>query len=161
MVTKGSRVNFMFPGLPVTCTFNITQMFAELMKLWSGQFTMIQVTSFHFGMNSIQWPRLKSANISVCTTMGVTSPVRPIVFVHLSYPFFFKKNYLEDMSPFCETLIPPVLNFWWRLLWVSKPEGVALFSLRCVPYTFPRFTSGVTPADLLVARMAAESFSSI
>ena len=34
--------------------------------------------------------------------------------------FFFLK-FLEDMNPFCDT---PVLEFWWRLLWVSKPEWV-------------------------------------
>ena len=73
------------------------------MKQWSGQFTMIQVTANHFGMNSIPWTRLKTANISVCTTMGVTSLVRSIVFVHLPYQFFKK---LEDMSRFCEALIP-------------------------------------------------------
>ena len=33
----------------------------------------------------------------------------------------------------------PVLDFWWRLLWVSKWEWVALFVLwwRCMWYTFP------------------------
>ena len=32
--------------------------------------------------------------------------------------FFFKK--LEDINPFSGTTDTPVLDFWWRLLWVSK-----------------------------------------
>ena len=35
----------------------------------------------------------------------------------------------------------PVLDFWWRLLWVSKPEWVLPYSLF----------SGTTPANLLMA----------
>ena len=39
------------------------------------------------------------------------------------------------MSPFCEDTDTPVLDFWWRLLWVSKPVGSALFALgRGVQY---------------------------
>ena len=30
---------------------------------------------------------------------------------------------------FYEATDTPVLNFWWRLLWVSKPEWAALFAL--------------------------------
>ena len=55
----------------------------------------------------------------------------------------------------------PVLDFWWSLLWVSKPEWAALFTLgegRHVTH-FLRFTSGLTPAELLVANMAAKPFS--
>ena len=56
----------------------------------------------------------------------------------------------------------PVLDFWWCLLSVSKPEWVALFALGGGVHDVCslRFTSGVTPADLLVASMAAKSFSS-
>ena len=35
--------------------------------------------------------------------------------------FFFK-----DISPFCRATDTPVLDFWWHLLWVSKPEGIYL-----------------------------------
>ena len=54
-----------------------------------------------------------------------------------------------------------VLDFWWCLLWVSKPEWSALFTLGWDIHATCslRFTSGVTPADLLVASMAAELFS--
>ena len=132
-------------------------MSAELMKQWSGQFTMIQVKANHFGMNSIQLIRLKSANISVCTTMGVTSLVRSIVFVHLPYQFF--KNW-EDMSRFCEALIP--------LFWTSGDVSCGFQSQSGQPYSdlvevcvlhVPRFTSGAIPADLLAASMAAVPFS--
>ena len=33
------------------------------------------------------------------------------------------------MSPFCGATDTPVLDFWWHLLWVSKPEWAALFAL--------------------------------
>ena len=62
------------------------------------------------------------------------------------------------MSPFCGATDTPVLDFWLRLLWVSKPEWAALFILGGgihVTHSL-RFTSGATPADLLVASMVAE-----
>ena len=74
---------------------------------------------------------------------------------------FFKKI-LEDIRPFRGATDTPVLDFWWYLLWVSKPEWAVLFSLgRCVCDVHSlKFTSGVTHADLLVASMAAELLSS-
>ena len=33
---------------------------------------------------------------------------------------FLKKNFLEDISPFCGATDTPVLDFWWRLLWVPN-----------------------------------------
>ena len=78
-----------------------------------------------------------------------------------SRKFFSIFKFLEDTSPLCGATKTPVLDFWWCLLWVSKPEWAAFFVLgEGVCYTFPRFVSGVTPADLLVASMAAELFSS-
>ena len=70
---------------------------------------------------------------------------------------------MKDISPFCGTTDIPVLDFWWCLLWVSKPEWAALFAHgRGVHVTCsPRFTSGVIPANLLVVSMAAEPFSSM
>ena len=38
-----------------------------------------------------------------------------------------KKNnnkFLEDISPFCGATDTPVLDFWWCLLWFSKPEPI-------------------------------------
>ena len=53
--------------------------------------------------------------------------------------FFFK--FLEDMSPFCGATDTPVLDFWWRLLWVSKPEWFLAYSSLAeayvLHYTFP------------------------
>ena len=50
---------------------------------------------------------------------------------------FFK--FLEDIGPFCGATDTPVLDFWWRLLWVSKPEWAALFThgRGVMWYTFP------------------------
>ena len=39
------------------------------------------------------------------------------------------------MSPFCWATDTPVLDFWWHLLWVSKPEWGLIHP-------------GATPADL-------------
>ena len=36
---------------------------------------------------------------------------------------FFFKIFLEDISPFCGATDTPVLDFWWRFPWVSKPGG--------------------------------------
>ena len=75
--------------------------------------------------------------------------------------YLFKKN-LEDISPFCGTMDTPVSDFWWRFLRVSKPEWASLFTLgggTCVTCSL-RFTSGVTPADLLTANMIVELISS-
>ena len=73
----------------------------------------------------------------------------------------FLKKYLEDISPFCRVTDTPVLDFWWHLLWISKPEWAPLFTLGngicvTVPWDSP---SGVTPANLLAASMAAKLMS--
>ena len=55
----------------------------------------------------------------------------------------------------------PVLDFWWCLLWVSKPKWAALFTLGrgiCDVCSL-RFTSGVTPAELLMASMVTSHCS--
>ena len=60
------------------------------------------------------------------------------------------------MSPFCGASDTPVLDFWPCLPWVSKPGWVpCLHALSPVCNEFLRFTTGATPADLLVASMAA------
>ena len=57
------------------------------------------------------------------------------VKIKLSFP-----NIL-DMIPFCRATDTPVLDFWWRLLWVSKPEWVlpylSLVEAYVLCYTFP------------------------
>ena len=59
------------------------------------------------------------------------------------------------MNPFCGASDTPVLDFWWHLPWVSKPGWIPhLHALLPVCNEFLRFTSGATPADLLVANMA-------
>ena len=78
----------------------------------------------------------------------------------LLYLFIFLK-FLENMSSFCEATDTSVLNLWWRLLWVSKPEWGLIRTWRGIHVAcFLRFTSGATPADLLTASMAAEPISS-
>ena len=82
------------------------------------------------------------------------------ISIHQSHIHFLKEN-LEDTSPFCGVTDTPVLDFWLCLLWVSKLEWAALFTHdrgTCVTSSL-RFTSGVTPADLLEASMAAEPIS--
>ena len=45
------------------------------------------------------------------------------------------------MGPFCGATDTPILDFWWRLLWVSKPEWVLPYSslaeVYLLRYTFP------------------------
>ena len=45
------------------------------------------------------------------------------------------------MSPFCGATDTPILDFWWHLLWVSKPEWVlpylSLAEAYVLHYTFP------------------------
>ena len=62
------------------------------------------------------------------------------------YLVFFKKKF----------------GLWWHILWVSKPEWAALIILaRGIHVTHSlRFTYGATPANLLVASIAAELFFS-
>ena len=69
---------------------------------------------------------------------------------------FFKK-FLEDIISFCGATDTPVLDFWWCLLWVSKPEWTASFTLGQGICN----VCSLIPADLLVANMAAEPFSSM
>ena len=42
---------------------------------------------------------------------------------------FFFLFCLEDINPFCAATDTPVLDFWWRLLWVSEPGWIP--SLPC------------------------------
>ena len=62
---------------------------------------------------------------------------------------------LEDTSPFGGATDAPVSDFWWCLLWASKPEWTTLFTLgRGIGDVCSlRFTSGATPAELLVAEL--------
>ena len=42
-------------------------------------------------------------------------------------PFFLKKKHFwEGISPFCRATDTPVLDFWWHLDWVSRPEWIPL-----------------------------------
>ena len=60
---------------------------------------------------------------------------------------------MEDISPFCGVTDTSVLDFWWRLLWVSKLRGIThLYASSPVSSGFLRFTSDTTFADLLTAR---------
>ena len=97
--------------------------------------------------------------LSQCGLKDVTRINKCFWFLPL---FFIKEKFLEDISPFCGATDTPVLDFWWCLLWVLKPEWAASFTLGrgvCVTCSL-RFTSGVMTADLLVASMAAKPFSS-
>ena len=71
---------------------------------------------------------------------------------------FLKKN-LEDTSPFRGASGTPLLDFRWRLPWVSKPGWTPFMCfLACV---ILRLTSVVTPADCIEVKMVAEPFWSM
>ena len=80
-----------------------------------------------------------------------------------SMNIFLKNRICRTWVLFVGPLIPLFLDFWWCLLWVSKPKWAALSALGGgIHFTHSlRFTSGVTPADLLAASMTAEPISSI
>ena len=76
--------------------------------------------------------------------------------------YFFKKILFAIFGgheSFCGTTGTPVLDFWWCLLWVSK-RGLIPHSHASLPVCngFLRLISGATPADLLMASMAAKPF---
>ena len=73
----------------------------------------------------------------------------------------FKKNFFEDISPFCGAIDTPVFDFWSRLPWVSKQgRSMCLHVSSTTCNRILRFTSGATPAELLAASIATEPFSS-
>ena len=37
---------------------------------------------------------------------------------------FFLLKFLEDISPFCGAADTPIMDFWWRLPWVSNPGWI-------------------------------------
>ena len=73
------------------------------------------------------------------------------------YMFFFFNFFVGHMS-ICGATDTPVLDFWWRLLWVSKPEWVLPYSNFAEAYVIIRslrFTSGATPLPVYNASIAA------
>ena len=66
-------------------------------------------------------------------------PVKKTISSFVFFCFFLK--FLEDMSPFCGATDTPVSDFWWCLLWVSKPKWVLPYSSLAeayvLCYTFP------------------------
>ena len=69
---------------------------------------------------------------------------------------FFCKIFWKTQVLFCGATDIPVLNFWWCLPWVSKSGWIPhLYAFLPACNGFLRFTSGATPANLLMASMAA------
>ena len=75
----------------------------------------------------------------------------------LFFLFFFWRTHVSFFGP----TGTPVLDFWWRLLWVLKPEWVLPYSLfwggKCNVHS-PRSIFVATHADLLAASSAAGHF---
>ena len=66
---------------------------------------------------------------------------------------------LEDIRPFRGATDTPILDFWWCLLWVSRPGWIpSLCASSPVHSEFLRFTSGVTPANCIEVSMAVKPF---
>ena len=110
-------------------------------------------------MKGIFWKNLKIdfPGNSKVMVLNLTLTMTSIV----TWPFF-KKKIWRTWVLFVGPLIPLFLDFWWCLLWVSKPKWASLSALGGgIHFTHSlRFTSGVTPADLLAASMTAEPISS-
>ena len=63
--------------------------------------------------------------------MFVSGNARPSVhvfFIVILFAFFIFKRIFWDISPFCGATDTPVLDFWWCLVWVLKPEWAAWFA---------------------------------
>ena len=88
---------------------------------------------------------------------------KSILSIYVFNPSFFQNNFFEDICTFCGATDTPVFDFWWHNLGFQNQKWWALFALcRAVHVTHSlRFTSGMTPADLLTASMAAMLFSSM
>ena len=71
-------------------------------------------SSLSFVINSPMWP--KSSSLSFATTW----PEFLLLYLEKSF---------GDISPFSGATDTPVLDFWWRLLWVSKSGWI--LSLAC------------------------------
>ena len=78
---------------------------------------------------------------------------KSILFLLFTCEIFFLK-FLVDTCLFGGPLVPLFLDFWWRFLWVSKPEWALLYlpfcGGKCNVHSL-RSTSGATRADLLAA----------
>ena len=76
--------------------------------------------------------------------------------------FFFK--FLVDTSPFCGATDTPILDFWWRLLWVSKPEWVLPYSslaeMYVLHYTFPEIHLWCDTCQPLGSQHGSQAISS-
>ena len=99
-----------------------------------------------------------NAATHICNNKVFKQKVKDLWYIYstLSMPeyicIFFLSFWRTDMF-FFGSAGTPVFDFWWRLLWVSKPEWVLHYSHcggKCNVH-FLRSTSGATHADLLVA----------
>ena len=68
-----------------------------------------------------------------CVSMGCQIISTKILKFYIKFHFnkiaiIFLRKFLEDKSPFCLVSDTPVLDFLWRLLWVSQPEWAASFA---------------------------------
>ena len=48
---------------------------------------------------------------------------------------------MEDINSFCTATDSPVLEFWWRLLWVSKPLGRGVYVATLVKHLLTTWQS--------------------
>ena len=81
---------------------------------------------------------------------------RKFLYEQLFFKSFWRTHWLAIV------LIPLFLDFWWHLLWVSKPEWALPYSLFCrgeCNVHSARSTSGATHADLLAAGSTAACIS--
>ena len=105
-------------------------------------------------MVTVETPMTESITVMM-TDNEVPSPK-----IKIPQCIFFKKVFGWHMS-FLTATGTRVLDFWWCLLWVSKPKWVLPNLLFCRGECYvhlPRSTSGATCADLLTAGIAAGHF---
>ena len=73
----------------------------------------------------------------------------------------FLKTIRRKQVLFCGATDNPVLDFWWCLLWDSKPEWAALFTLGYMHNTFPEIHLWCDTCQPLDASMATKPILSM
>ena len=115
-------------------------------QIWYRCFSLHVDSSFFTYCHHIlfHWRKLFPASLTYVSNFLLE-------FWYMFNLFFF--NFCRTSVSFLMAPDPPVLDFWFRLLWVSKPGWIpSLFASLPACDVFLRFTSGATPADLLVAK---------
>ena len=159
LVTPGKHVRENAKNvLVVSANYFSLVIYESLLRILNCTAIIISLEKLH----SYKTFSSKQNNLGPPCTMSMCT-VNLLVFIKDNFAIakLFFKNFLEDISPFRGATDTLVLDFWQCHPWVSKPGWIPhLCALLPTCNEFPRFTSGVTPANCIEVSMAAEPFRS-